>query len=217
MSHQSRLLDLVVEWEELRSAGRSARAEDLCRDCPELVDELLQASSSRRSVMNAVLAANGRRPTRRSTAPKYWPSRLAIPAPWAGCRLAGLPAVRDPGGNRPWRHGRGAQGPANRAGTNRGHQGHLGPRSDPAQSSGGGSCGRPRPWPCLQHPNIVQIHEIGQQGEHPFLVMEYVEGREPGGDPCRQALAAAQGGRTGGRAGPRGACGPRAGHRSIAI
>ena len=29
----------------------------------------------------------------------------------------------------------------------------------------------------LQHPNIVQIHEIGQQGEHPFLVMEYVEGQ----------------------------------------
>ena len=29
----------------------------------------------------------------------------------------------------------------------------------------------------LQHPNIVQIHEIGQQGEHPFLVMEYVEGK----------------------------------------
>ena len=29
----------------------------------------------------------------------------------------------------------------------------------------------------LQHPNIVQIHEIGEQGEHPFLVMEYVEGK----------------------------------------
>ena len=28
----------------------------------------------------------------------------------------------------------------------------------------------------LQHPNIVQIHEIGQQGECPFLVMEYIEG-----------------------------------------
>jgi tRNA A-37 threonylcarbamoyl transferase component Bud32 len=29
----------------------------------------------------------------------------------------------------------------------------------------------------LQHPNIVQIYEIGQQGEHPFFVMEYVEGK----------------------------------------
>jgi predicted Ser/Thr protein kinase len=29
----------------------------------------------------------------------------------------------------------------------------------------------------LQHPNIVQIYEIGQQGEHPFLVMEYVSGK----------------------------------------
>jgi len=29
----------------------------------------------------------------------------------------------------------------------------------------------------LQHPNIVQIFEIGQQGEYPFLIMEYVEGQ----------------------------------------
>src|SRR5437764_3183010 len=30
---------------------------------------------------------------------------------------------------------------------------------------------------CLQHPNIVQIHEIGEQDGCPFLVLEFVEGR----------------------------------------
>ncbi len=29
----------------------------------------------------------------------------------------------------------------------------------------------------LQHPNIVQVHEVGQHAGSPFLVLEYVEGR----------------------------------------
>lgn len=37
MSADSRILDLLVRWEELRQAGASPRIEDLCRDCPELL------------------------------------------------------------------------------------------------------------------------------------------------------------------------------------
>ena len=40
MSHETRLLDLVVEWEERRAAGQDVSPEDLCRDCPELVEPL---------------------------------------------------------------------------------------------------------------------------------------------------------------------------------
>jgi eukaryotic-like serine/threonine-protein kinase len=29
---------------------------------------------------------------------------------------------------------------------------------------------------CLQHPNIVQIHEVGEQDGRPYLVLEYVDG-----------------------------------------
>ena len=40
MSRPSRLLDLVVEWEDRRAAGYVASPEELCRDCPSLVEEL---------------------------------------------------------------------------------------------------------------------------------------------------------------------------------
>jgi serine/threonine-protein kinase len=35
----------------------------------------------------------------------------------------------------------------------------------------------------LQHPNIVQIHDVGDYGGLPFLSLEYC----PGGEGCRSA------------------------------
>ena len=35
-----RLGDLLLHWEDLREQGRPTAPEDLCRDCPELLDEL---------------------------------------------------------------------------------------------------------------------------------------------------------------------------------
>ena len=40
MSHESRVLDLVVEWEDRRANGCEASPEELCRDCPSLIGEL---------------------------------------------------------------------------------------------------------------------------------------------------------------------------------
>ncbi|MEI8018537.1 MAG: serine/threonine-protein kinase, partial [Schlesneria sp.] len=40
MSENDRLLDLVVLWEERREAGKPATAEELCRDCPDLLPAL---------------------------------------------------------------------------------------------------------------------------------------------------------------------------------
>jgi eukaryotic-like serine/threonine-protein kinase len=173
MSHESRLLDLVVEWEELRSAGQAAKPEELCRDCPELVEELkgcLEAMSG----MNAVLEADE--------------------PPRAG---AGHTRVLDeppcsPGGTglRDWpvfphyeileEIGRGGMGVVFKA-----RQTALGRivALKTVLAFGGireeqrlRFVAEAKAMACLQHPNIVQIYEIGQRGEHPFLAMEYVEG-----------------------------------------
>src|SRR4051812_12341922 len=36
-STNDRLTELLVRWEELRRQGRSVSAEELCRDCPDLL------------------------------------------------------------------------------------------------------------------------------------------------------------------------------------
>ncbi len=40
MLTEERLEDLLLRWEELQQQGRPVTAEELCRDCPELLGEL---------------------------------------------------------------------------------------------------------------------------------------------------------------------------------
>ena len=69
MSHESRLLDLVVEWEERRAAGQAASPEELCRDCPELLEELQTSSGAGRHGRGSGCRAS-HRPTDTPTARK---------------------------------------------------------------------------------------------------------------------------------------------------
>ena len=43
----------------------------------------------------------------------------------------------------------------------------------------------------LQHPNIVQIFEVGEQAGCPYLALRVCRRRQPGPADCRQAHAAA--------------------------
>ena len=54
----------------------------------------------------------------------------------------------------------------------------------------------------LQHPNIVQIYEVGEDDGLPFFALEYVDGRQPGPAARRHPLAGAAGGDAGRDAGP---------------
>ena len=65
----------------------------------------------------------------------------------------------------------------------------------------------------LQHPNIVQIHHIGEADGLPFFELEYCRGRQPGPAARRHPLAGAAGGDAGRGAGPRRRRGAPAGDR----
>ena len=53
------------------------------------------------------------------------------------------------------------------------------------------SCGKQKRWPGLRHPNIVQVHDMGDQDGQPYFTMEFVEGgnlaQKLAGTPSRPA------------------------------
>ncbi len=55
MPEDSRLLEMVVRWEECREAGRTVALEELCRDYPELLSALRHRLRAL-GLLNAVLA-----------------------------------------------------------------------------------------------------------------------------------------------------------------
>ena len=57
MHPESRLTELLLQWETLRSQGRTIALEDLCADTPDLVDELrrrIQSLATPEDFMSAV-------------------------------------------------------------------------------------------------------------------------------------------------------------------
>ena len=175
LSHKSLLLDLVVEWEDRQAAGRAASPEELCHDCPELLEDLKECLRAAAG-MNAVLDARGSLPddpagrTEVLTEPplifgdvqhETWPvipqyeileelghggMGVVLKARQIALgRIVAIKAILSHGPIREEQRRR-----------------FLWEAKAMAR---------------LQHPNIVQIHEISQQGEHPFLIMEYVEGQ----------------------------------------
>lgn len=173
MNRDSRLLDLVVQYEELRAEGRQPSLESLCRDCPDLREDL-QACLRSMGRMDALLDA-GQVP-RRSSGPLTEP--LGGPVTMPALPLRDWPAI--PGYEILAELGRGGMGVVFKA-----RQVALGrtvalkmilPHDALHEEQKRRFLAEAKAMALLQHPNIVQIYEIGQHHEHPFLVMEYVEG-----------------------------------------
>jgi len=171
MSHESQLLDLVVAWEELRSAGRVATPEILCQDCPELLEELrgcLAAMAGIDAILNVPAGAD----------PQL---TCALAGPPPDCDRAGL-AARPvfPGYEIIEEIGHGGMGVVfkarqvalDRVVALKTILAHGAIREEQKRRF----VGEARAMALLQHPHIVQIHEIGESQGHPFLVMEYVPG-----------------------------------------
>ena len=164
MSCDSRVLDLVVTWEELRSAGVEVSAESLCSRCPELLEELRTCLAAMTG-MDAVLHCPTLSPVSPLTAEEPLPA-TAWPV------IPGYEIVEE--------LGRGGMGIVFKAR-------HLPLERTVAlktilawgvidEEQVRRFLQEAKAMARLQHPNIVQIYEIGQQGDNPFLAMEYVAG-----------------------------------------
>src|SRR5579864_8580201 len=168
MSNETRISELLHHWRLLREQGRTVTPEELCGDCPELATELIKQIREMALVEMPVskdfshteISAGGKQSGIPSEAP---PPPTAVP---------GYDIISELG-----RGGMGVVYKARQCGLNRlvalkmilagGHAGmeQIGRFRREAEAVAR-----------LQHPNIVQIHEIGEHDGLPYFSLEFVPG-----------------------------------------
>jgi serine/threonine protein kinase/tetratricopeptide (TPR) repeat protein len=164
MRNEEAIDTLLLRWEESRRRGQSLSPEDLCRDCPEYREEIerrLHALLAMYDVLDTVAT----KVSNRESSPDLIPmlSGEAIP----GYEMLG-------------ELGRGGMGivyKARQIALNRTVAlkvilagSHAGPHHLARFRTEAEAVAR------LQHPNIIQIHEVGEHQGRPFLSLEYVAG-----------------------------------------
>jgi serine/threonine protein kinase len=153
------LVELLVEWEERRQAGKPTTAEELCPDDPVLCEQL-RARIARRKRFAPVIE-----PTATVTVAESTPSSLGTIPEVAGYEIIEV-------------IGHGGMGIVYKAK-------HLGLKRTVALKMilGGPSAteterGRflieAQAVARLSHPNIVQVYDVGEVGGRPYLAMEYL-------------------------------------------
>ncbi len=175
MADDSQLLDLVVRWEEMRAVGQSLSAEQLCRDCPELVPALRLRLEALRAMNAALGKADG------SDTPALNPQSSEISTIADGRSAARIFDVAPVPGYEILRElGQGGMGVvflARQTSLDRlvalkmllaGR--HAAPAERARFQAEVKAIGR------LRHPNLVQIHDVGEHDGRAFFSMEYLEG-----------------------------------------
>jgi tetratricopeptide (TPR) repeat protein/tRNA A-37 threonylcarbamoyl transferase component Bud32 len=163
MGDDERIDQLLSRWEQVQGEGHTLTPEELCRDCPELVEPIRRRVQLLRA-FNPLLQATSVDRTK----------SFGPPAP-AGAAPAAVPGYEILG-----ELGRGGMGVVYKA-----RQTGLGRVVALKMVLSGGRAssaelGRFRAEAeavaRLQHPNIIQIYEIGEHEGCPFFSMEYAAG-----------------------------------------
>ncbi len=166
MMDESRLLDLVVRWEELHEAGQCVTPEQLCADCPELVEALRERIRALAAV-ERVLDVGETLPL-----PGGPPPLASGPFDAARPTIAGYEILEELG-----RGGMGIVYKARQVGLDRiVALKTILPRGTKRDEQTRRFLQEAKAMALLQHPGVVQIHEIGDCEGRPYLVMEYVGG-----------------------------------------
>jgi serine/threonine-protein kinase len=167
MADDHRLTELLLQWEELQEQGKPAAVEELCRDCPELAEELRRRVRVLQAIPRTLPVSPG--PGTGSTASDGGPPPAAP---------SGLPAV--PGYEVLGVLGRGGMGVVYRA-----RQVALdrpvalkmilaGPSATAQQMQRFRA--EAEVIARLQHPNVIQVFDVGAVGGRPYCALELVEG-----------------------------------------
>jgi serine/threonine protein kinase/Tfp pilus assembly protein PilF len=184
MSADSRLDQLLSQWQERHAQGEDMAATQLCRDCPELAPEVERRLAALRQMQHLL---DTRDPLARSVPAPPGQSQPAGPLP----AVAGYEILGELG-----RGGMGVVYKARHLALNRlvalkmilaGV--HAGPEQRRRFRAEAEAVAR------LKHPNVVQIYEVGEHQGLPFLALEFVDGgsldRRLNGSPLPPPKAAA--------------------------
>jgi len=188
MTTDTRISQLIARWESLNLQGQGISVEELCSECPELADELRKevALRAQPGMINETLAE----PLTAGPTPS---AKLAPPPLPSGYRFPAIPGYEILG-----ELGRGGMGVVYKARQIKLNRlvaiktiisgAHAGARERARFAAEAESVAR------LQHPNIVQIYDVGEYDGAPYFSMEFVEGpslyRRMDGKPLDAVTAA---------------------------
>ena len=173
MSEDSRVTELLIDWDEARARGENISIDELCRDCPELADEVAERIEALRAMQSAL-----------DTATDGTDTDLGDPVDF---QLPGFECLGILG-----RGGMGVVYKARQASLQRTVAVKMIRSAGLAENALARFRTEAEAVARLQHPNIVHIHEVGEHDGQPFFVLEYVDGGNLSAKLTSQTLPAAE-------------------------